>query len=507
MSDPFYRAFEDKYRGSRQEIQKRLEVYLPFVMPLARTFPQAQAIDLGCGRGEWLELLAGHKVPAHGIDLDQGMLDACADLGLQVYTSDAIEHLEKQASESAVVITAFHLVEHLGFESLRQLVFEAQRVLKPGGLLIMETPNPENIAVATKSFYLDPSHERPIPSELLSFLAEYHGYQRIKVLRLQENQTLLSKSALTLNDVLGGASPDYAVVAQKTAPSEVLQLLSPIWDKTYGVSSETLAEIYRHQKDEKDAQYWGLLNQAREQVEGLKVQEKDLQDRQHATQATLQATIDHLGNVSAQHEQTRQEHKQTRENLQAAGLLIDENRRALNEIRVSHDDNRTQQDETRAMLEATRQALDATVARLQQTQMQVAQIESRYIQELAQVYASKSWRITTPLRWANLQRKRLVEQGLRKRLKALVKKVARYFLQSLIRHINARPQWRQKALIWSLKLGLYERLRRLHHQVNAVVHSPPVEVQPAPCESQDLSPHARDIHEKLKQAIQKQVKH
>ena len=101
-------------------------------------------------------------------------------------------------------------------------VAQALRVLVPGGVLILETPNPENLVVGTSSFYLDPTHERPLPWQLLSFLAEHHGFERVKTLRMQESAHLAARvarhEALSLMDVLGGASPDYAIVAQKAAP-------------------------------------------------------------------------------------------------------------------------------------------------------------------------------------------------------------------------------------------------------------------------------------------------
>ncbi|MGE9641913.1 class I SAM-dependent methyltransferase, partial [Escherichia coli] len=78
------------------------------------------------------------------------------------------------------------MVEHIGFANVQLLIEESFRVLKPGGLLILETPNPENIVVASSSFYLDPTHTQPIPNQLLAFLTEYTGFNRTKILRLQE---------------------------------------------------------------------------------------------------------------------------------------------------------------------------------------------------------------------------------------------------------------------------------------------------------------------------------
>lgn len=240
MSDDFYRALEERYRGSRELIKGRLTAYLPFVEPLLKSYPSAPALDLGCGRGEWLELLAGSGFKPKGVDLDNGMLEACHELGLEVEQGDAISYLAALPDQSQGVISAFHVVEHITFDQLRTLAAEALRVLKPGGLLIMETPNLENIVVATRSFYLDPTHQRPIPSELLAFVAEHAGFDRVKTLRLQESKELVNRENLSLHDVFSGASPDYAVVAQKHAADNVLALTREAFNLEYGLSLEDL---------------------------------------------------------------------------------------------------------------------------------------------------------------------------------------------------------------------------------------------------------------------------
>ena len=134
----------------------------------------------------------------------------------------------------------FMLLSTLRSISCGTLVAEALRVLKPGGLLIMETPNPENIVVATRNFYLDPTHQRPIPPMLLAFVAEYAGFARVKTLRLQESKELVNRGDVSLQDVFAGASPDYAVVAQKHAPDDVLALTSEAFSVDYGLSLENL---------------------------------------------------------------------------------------------------------------------------------------------------------------------------------------------------------------------------------------------------------------------------
>ena len=244
MDKNFYKAFEDKYRGSRDLIKSRLQVYLPFVTPLLKIYPRAQALDLGCGRGEWLELLVENGFEAIGVDLDKEMLTQAERIGLTVTCENAILYLDTLPENSQVVISAMHFVEHISFENLQTLVKSALRVLKPGGLLIMETPNPENIVVGSCAFYLDPTHNRPIPPNLLSFIPEYYGFKTTKVLRLQESKKLKSKIRLNIMDVLSGASPDYAVISQKNAEEHVLEVTSKAFSKNYGITLEQLAVNY-----------------------------------------------------------------------------------------------------------------------------------------------------------------------------------------------------------------------------------------------------------------------
>ena len=247
MSDNFYRTFEDKFRGSRMLIKSRLRAYLSFVEPLKDIDTDTNALDLGCGRGEWLELLKEVGISGHGIDIDDGMLLACKELDLSVETGDAITYLQALPDECQTIVSAFHVAEHVTFEQLQSLVSQALRVLKPGGILIMETPNPENIVVGTRDFYLDPTHKRPIPPELLSFLPEFYGFARTKVIRLQEAKDLAGRENITLQDVLSGVSPDYAVVSQKRAVENLLSVLDYPFKLEYGLSLESLTGLYQSQ--------------------------------------------------------------------------------------------------------------------------------------------------------------------------------------------------------------------------------------------------------------------
>lgn len=248
MSDAhFYRAFEDRHRGSRALIKSRVRVYLPFLAPLRTLYEEAVVLDMGCGRGEWLELLGEEGFTAHGVDLDAGMLAACQERGFSAEQGDALESLKRLPDASQCVVSGFHIAEHVPFATLQEMVAEALRVLKPAGLLILETPNAENLVVGSCSFYLDPTHQRPLPPLLLSFLTEYAGFTRNKILRLQESPDLVADSApVTLLQVLSGVSPDYAIIAQKSASAEHLALFDAPFAQEYGLTLEALAAQYEN---------------------------------------------------------------------------------------------------------------------------------------------------------------------------------------------------------------------------------------------------------------------
>ncbi|MEX1213617.1 methyltransferase domain-containing protein [Saccharospirillum sp.] len=243
LTDGFYRALEDKFRGAREDIKQRVSVYLSFVQPIAERNPGVPALDLGCGRGEWLEVLKAAEIAGHGIDQDAGMLDGCQVLGLSVEQGDAIAYLGAQPDASRICISLIHVVEHIPFDSLREIVAEAKRVLVPDGILIMETPNPENYTVGSCNFYMDPTHRNPLPPPLLAFVPEYYSYERVKVLRLQETSMLHDKPGYELSDLLRGVSPDYAVIAQvkqTTTETSAGQREQIAWEQYYGLSLDDM---------------------------------------------------------------------------------------------------------------------------------------------------------------------------------------------------------------------------------------------------------------------------
>lgn len=300
--DRFYREFEAAFRGDRAEILQRLAVYDGFLRPLREPPFASKALDLGCGRGEWLELLGKLGFSAHGVDLDAGMLQDCFERGLSAEQGDAIAYLKRQADSSLSVVSGFHIAEHLPFAVLQDLIGQALRVLQPGGLLILETPNPENLRVGTMSFHMDPTHNKPLPPGLLSFLARHHGFRRVEVLRLQENAQLREAGDASLMDVFTGVSPDYAIVAQKDADAAVLQRFDAPFARDRGLTLETLSQRFeggfvgRSVFEQAQAIHTQQLGDVYAELADLRGQLRDAAERSAALRAELEQR---LGDIQA----------------------------------------------------------------------------------------------------------------------------------------------------------------------------------------------------------------
>ncbi|MCA2625500.1 MAG: methyltransferase domain-containing protein [Microcystis sp. M20BS1] len=219
--DAFYFAFEERFRGSREEINERLEVYLPRLREAQIAPVDSLILDLGCGRGEWLELLRDNGYRSRGIDLNRVVIEQCQSRGLEVVEGDVIAYLQSMPDESVAVITGFHIIEHLPFEILVKLLNEAFRVLRHRGLVIFETPNPANVLVGSCNFYFDPTHRNPLPSLMTQFLVQYCGFAEVEILNLNPSDGFkadevneLDELSKQFNQYFYGPM-DYAVIGYK----------------------------------------------------------------------------------------------------------------------------------------------------------------------------------------------------------------------------------------------------------------------------------------------------
>ncbi|MBM4246490.1 MAG: class I SAM-dependent methyltransferase [Deltaproteobacteria bacterium] len=214
-----YGAFEERFRGDRDHVRRQLERYLVH-------FPTAGAgpvVDLGCGRGEFLELLRDAGIVAWGVEADARRASACRARGLDVRAGDALQALEDLADASLGGIVSFQVVEHLTIGKTVRLLAVARRKLRAGGCLIVETINVQSLITFTRAWTIDPSHRQPIHPLTLRFLAEQAGFERCELrygseveagsaLEAAGGGEAAERNVARLNALLFGPQ-DYAVVA------------------------------------------------------------------------------------------------------------------------------------------------------------------------------------------------------------------------------------------------------------------------------------------------------
>lgn len=190
----------EAFRGTEAEIQHRLDHYLDDLSS------SAPVLDLGCGRGELLLLLREAGVAATGVEGDGALSEAAHRRGLKVVEGDVLEVLRAQEAESWGAVTAMHLFEHLPPPVLVQVASEVRRVLRPGGLLLAECPNPHSLRVGAALFWQDPTHRRPLLPETLELFLQAAGLtiERREMLHPFPAEQLLAVDESGHRDIAGG---------------------------------------------------------------------------------------------------------------------------------------------------------------------------------------------------------------------------------------------------------------------------------------------------------------
>jgi len=203
--------FADKFRGSETAIRQRQQMYT------ARFQHHVPVLDLGCGRGEMLEVLRQAGISARGVDASEESVALCRSNGLDAERADLFSYLSALADASLGGAVSCQVVEHLPPERLPELARLLHAKLRAGGLVAIETPNPECLAIFASHFYLDPTHRHPIPPALMAFYLEEAGFGRIQVERLSpaiETMPALAELPQGFRQEFFG-SLDYAVFARK----------------------------------------------------------------------------------------------------------------------------------------------------------------------------------------------------------------------------------------------------------------------------------------------------
>ena len=225
-TDSAYVAFENRYRGSRDEIRERLSSYVELFRD------QGPVVDLGCGRGEFLELLKARGIAARGVEGNTALARECVERGLDVAEGDLLAFLRAQPDASLGGVFAAQVVEHLPPRVLQATLRESHRTLRTGGLLVLETVNPRSVLAFLEIYNRDITHERPLHPDTLRFLAAAAGFTDVCIelrspvdpaTRLQAVPTdglpsraveVLNENVQKLNELLYGPQ-EYALRARR----------------------------------------------------------------------------------------------------------------------------------------------------------------------------------------------------------------------------------------------------------------------------------------------------
>lgn len=211
-------SFAHRFRGSEEKIREHQKMYIA-------KFAGAEAIlDLGCGRGEFLEAARDAGLEAHGIDLSEESIAICRSKGLNVERADIFEYLSAMEDGTLGAVYCSQVVEHLAPERLPDLIHLLGRKMKRGSLAAIETPNPECLAIFATHFYIDPTHTRPVPAPLLRFYLEEAGFINIEIEKLSpavETMPSLAELPAAVRDAFFGGL-DYVIFGKRGANSREL---------------------------------------------------------------------------------------------------------------------------------------------------------------------------------------------------------------------------------------------------------------------------------------------
>jgi SAM-dependent methyltransferase len=439
IPDAFYSAFEERFRGSREQVAQRQSIYLPILEKAKALGSDASVLDIGCGRGEWLELLGQRGYAVRGVDLNEETVLRCREQGMDVVLEEGTRYMRTQPAETYAAVTSFHVVEHLPFARLVEFLGEIHRVLRPGGIMIVETPNPENILVGACTFHLDPTHGAPIPPALLQFTAEQAGFADPRVARVNADSLGVPLASAPhdaphshyVNSVIGllnlhhYVAPDYAIVAQKDGGIQSIADSEEL-DRLCGSAPADFDEVRRL-----DAE--SVAREAEERAQQAEAEAREAEERAQQAEA-----------------RTREAEARTRQ--------------------------------ARAEAQQAQTTAEDAEARTRETARQ-----------LEMVCASFSWRVTRPLRWL----KRVGRPAVR-RLKSLVRRV----LGAPLRWLLARSALRDFVIRRLARHPAVDsRVRAVILKMKGGTAGPSWQMaRPFPQSTTDLPPTARRVLEVLDEA-------
>ena len=222
LEDWRYAGFENRYRGSEQEIKKQQASYVSYFKK------GGKVLDLGCGRGEFIEILEENGIEAEGIDINGQMIEICRDKGLNCQKADILKKLAEYEDSTLGGIFSSQVIEHLSPSYLRRVIELAYFKLSPASHIVLETINSASVFSLVQIYFLDLSHQKPVHPQTLKFLLESTGFEKVEIKysfplekeKLQdlpgsdEFTSILNQNIDNLNKLLY-APPNYAAIGLK----------------------------------------------------------------------------------------------------------------------------------------------------------------------------------------------------------------------------------------------------------------------------------------------------
>lgn len=210
-STKLYQHLENVFRGSENEILERQKKYSKYLKVLSSHSLEYPFLDIGFGRGEFLQILKNNHI-SHitGVDTNEVFVSQATKKGFNVYNQDGLTFL-KNTSDNFCGISMFHLLEHLIFPEIFDLLRLIHNKLIKNGILILETPNPENLQVSSYAFYYDYTHKTKLPPQFLKSILLFIGFRNIKILYASPFK---EKTTTQVDNLINGAR-EYAIIAYK----------------------------------------------------------------------------------------------------------------------------------------------------------------------------------------------------------------------------------------------------------------------------------------------------
>ena len=229
--DQLYFNFENRFRGNRDHVINSLNIYDGSIKYCKRELDGLEALDIGCGRGEWLEKLSHSGFNCLGIETNESMVRTCRELGLNILHGDALNSLKSLPDKKFSLISMFHVIEHLENNYIKQIFCECKRLICPGGLLLIETPSIDNLIVSSKTFHLDSTHINKINPDNLIYSLESTGFDFARYYFINSGP-LSNAHPQNLTRVLNGVAQDLSVIASN----------SNVFDKDISIEKSLIEE-------------------------------------------------------------------------------------------------------------------------------------------------------------------------------------------------------------------------------------------------------------------------